>query len=292
MEEWENCNLGHINLAYVDNEELFRCASLMTRFLIRATFGDIDDPRQREVVDRNRRIGVGVLGLQEWLINKGSSWETMPFSSRSNLLIEKVYTEIAQTAREYAHELRIPAPIKNTTIAPTGTIAKMAGVTEGMHPVFAKRFIRNVRYSNSDPNLASLSQFHQEPDLYSVNTTVVSFPCIDPIMERVKHPERVASVNEIPLRTLLHMQAHMQRIWADNAISFTASVDPDETTVEELAGALALWGPRLKGTTVFPEMNRPQMPYVRLDDEDEVQGAYDIESSVDEDCATGACPVK
>ena len=59
LEEWENCNLGHVNLANcVNDNEVYDTVWQMAGWLLRATLGDGCDYRQRQVVDRNRRIGV------------------------------------------------------------------------------------------------------------------------------------------------------------------------------------------------------------------------------------------
>ena len=75
MGNWSNCNLGHVNLAaHGTNLNAAKAARLMTRFLIRATFGDIESPEQQEVVARERRIGVGLFGVQEWAAAHGIKW--------------------------------------------------------------------------------------------------------------------------------------------------------------------------------------------------------------------------
>ncbi|MGI9645258.1 MAG: ribonucleoside-triphosphate reductase, adenosylcobalamin-dependent, partial [Ilumatobacteraceae bacterium] len=68
LEEWENCNLGHINLRSFagDLDGAVDAHRLMARFLLRATFGDVPDERQRAALTRNRRIGVGHFGYQGW----------------------------------------------------------------------------------------------------------------------------------------------------------------------------------------------------------------------------------
>ena len=78
MQEWEPCNLGHVNLAgfvgdgeNIDLSGLMYAHMLMTRFLIRATFSKVSDPKSREVLDRNRRIGVGHFGVASFLAMTG-----------------------------------------------------------------------------------------------------------------------------------------------------------------------------------------------------------------------------
>ncbi|QYW07966.1 hypothetical protein SEA_TRISTE_47 [Streptomyces phage Triste] len=73
LEPTENCNLGHVNLDYFAPEvrggrfklkEMHRAHQLMTRFLMRATYGDVTDAEQAAKLASNRRIGVGHLGVQ------------------------------------------------------------------------------------------------------------------------------------------------------------------------------------------------------------------------------------
>ncbi len=156
LESWESCNLGHINLAYGTDEEHSRAFRLMARFLLRATFCDIQDPKQQAVVDRNRRIGVGFFGLQEWLGIRG-----IPYSRyfSNGILADHLsnwYNIVREESDKYADELGINRPVKCTTLAPTGTIAKLAGTAEGGQSIYAKYYLRRVRYADNDPEVAKL----------------------------------------------------------------------------------------------------------------------------------------
>ena len=53
-------------------------------------------------------------------------------------------------AQKYASQLRIPVPIKTTTVAPTGTIAQLSGETTGMQPIFSKYYKRRVMFADTD----------------------------------------------------------------------------------------------------------------------------------------------
>jgi ribonucleoside-triphosphate reductase len=57
---------------------------------------------------------------------------------------------------------------------------------------------------------------------------------------------------------------------------------------------LERWIPYLKGTTVMPDGSRPQAPYQRISkaEFDLAEYASSVASSVDEECANGACPVR
>jgi len=297
LEEWEQCCLGHVNLAHpahADEEELKRSFALMARFLVRATEAPSSSPEQEKVKRRNRRIGVGVFGFQEWLAAKGIRYSecfTVP-NVRQSLLHWK--RTIKTAAEEEANRLCVPVPVKTTTVAPTGTIAKLPGTTEGIHPVYAKHFIRRVRYAEDSPELERLRAegYPVEPCQYSARSQVVSFFVEDSALSCIGS-RHIESVDEISLRDMLEVQAMFQAFYADNAVSFTANVSPDAYTVEKLVDVLMSVGPRLKGTTIFPDLSRPQSPMERIT-EAQYQAAklHEQGQSIDEECTTGACPVR
>jgi ribonucleoside-triphosphate reductase len=297
LEEWENCNLGHINIGQIKAEDLEPALRAMARFLIRATYSDIDNPLQRSVVDRNRRIGVGLFGFQEWVIrNHGMKYSKAWKSDDIAIQLRWMKSIVRQEAKSYSAELGIPEPIKVTTVAPTGTIAKMPGATEGIHPIYAKHFIRRVRYADTDPSLNHLDpSVKLEPCIYSDATTVASFVCADEIFLKV--PERlhhlVESVDEIDIHDMIAVQEMVQRTWADNAVSFTVNFPDGAYTDEDMEDAMFSRLASLKGTTVMPDGTRPQAPYERIsEDEFFAMNTHAEWGSAMDECATGACPIK
>jgi ribonucleotide reductase alpha subunit len=213
--------------------------------------------------------------------------------------------------------------VKVTTVAPTGTIAKMPGVTEGIHPIYARYFIRRVRFSLADPEQVAkveefaLQGFKVEEDVYdsSGNTAVVEFPTKDPLVAQIEelglNPDTlVESADEISLRAMLFMQKIYQESYADNSVSFTVNIPaephqrealargeeippPSDERVAEVAQTLIEFLPCLKGTTLMIDGSRPQAPYERITAEEyEAAEAKRIEDAIDLECATGACPVR
>lgn len=304
LNEWEPCCLGHVNLAafvggdQINMDEIDEAHSLMTRFLIRATFAKVEDPKSQAIIERNRRIGVGHLGFAEWfaVADRGRK-----FMAEHDLM--EWAQVVDDAAIEYCHQLRIPVPVKKRTIAPTGSISKLAGVSgEGIHPIFAQYFLRRIRFSNIEPDEARQIEeykakgYHVEPDIYSANTTVVEIPTKDPILDLVDDESLIKAAHEMSLSDHLGIQYMYQTYWADNAVSYTANFDPEIVDVEDIYDALKFYGPKLKGTTCFPEATRPQSPYQRLTKEQyeyfvAAIGEESMESGFDEACATGACPI-
>lgn len=311
LEPWEACNLGHVNLAAfidsegkVDYQELFYAHYLISRFLIRSTFGDRNDPKQCVVMDRNRRIGVGHFGFAEFAHMQGFSYAAS--ADAFGDLLDILKHEVKVACEEYAHQLRIPVPVKQTTVAPTGTIAKLPGTSEGIHPIFSKHFIRRIRFSTVDPRQVETVERYRADghnvvdDIYADNTVVVEIPTEDIVYNKVanlygeqKADEIVQSPEELTLEDMLSVQEMYQRFWADNAVSYTANIDANKYTTDLLRQTILDFIWELKGFTVFPEMSMPLSPYERISKaqyDDYTNGT--VEDSVDEECASGACPVR
>jgi len=313
LEPWEPCNLGHVNLAAFikdngkhDSLAMVKAHRLMTRFLIRATFSPVEDPKSREVLDRNRRIGVGHFGVASFLALKGMKYSESRTNKWFRTLLRELASIVDDEAASFSHQLRIPVPVKKRTIAPTGTIAKMPGVSEGIHPIFSKYFIRRVRFSNHDPDQYETATryategYTVEPDRYAADTTVVAIPTKDSLLEatealwgRERANDIVQSADNLTLNEMLGMQALYQIAWADNAVSFTANVDPTRYTEQYVGEQLKKFGGLLKGATIFPEASMPQAPYERITREEYARFATKaVADGVDEDCANGACPIR
>jgi ribonucleoside-triphosphate reductase len=312
LEPWEPCNLGHVNLAgfvdeagKLDYPGLLLAHILMTRFLIRATFSPVGDQKSREVLDRNRRIGVGHFGVASFLSMMGEKYSDAPTNEWFKELLLELALEVDESAEQFCHSLRIPVPVKKRTIAPTGTIAKMPGVSEGVHPIFARYFIRRVRLSKVDPDQVMMLKqyeadgFHIEDCQYAANTAVISIPTKDTLVQAVvdrygdEAETLVEAASDLTLRQMLAFQALYQDFWADNAVSFTANVDPEMYAPSHVEGQIREFAGKLKGATIFPESSMPQAPYERIEKyEYESAVAKAVADGIDEDCANGSCPVR
>lgn len=304
MEGWENCNLGHINLErYAGNDEGAREAfRLMTRFLVRATFGDVLNPYQKAVQDRNRRIGVGFFGFHPWLVYQGVTFSGCHHNKEVRNRLKSFRVTCREEARRYAFQLRIPEPIKVTTIAPTGTISLLPGTTSGCQPIFARYYKRLVNYASDDENLKKLADegHPMEDSLYTPKTKVVTFCCKDPLVaecqKRGVDLSLIEDQHEIEISDHLAVQAMLQDEYADNSISYTINFRDQEVKAEEIETALKVHLPHLKGTTLMPENDsRPQTPFQRITQaefEDAEKHGIGRVSDSERECLNGVCPVR
>ena len=299
-----NCNLGHINLERFSTDdnaakEAFR---LMTRFLMRATFGDVMNPYQKAVQDRNRRIGVGFFGFHPWLIYQGVSFSGSHHNREIRNKLKSFRHTCRDEARRYAFQLRISEPIKTTTIAPTGTISLLAGTTSGCQPIFARHYKRLVNYASNDENLKALAeQGHPiEDSVYTPSTKVVTFFCKDPLVAECERRgidlTLIEDQQEISVDDHLAVQAMLQDEYADNSISYTINFRDTLVNVDQVVNALKVHLPHLKGTTLMPENeSRPQTRFQRITaevfEEAEKKGIGRV-SDKEMECLNGVCPVK
>lgn len=302
---FENCNLGHVNLGefYDSVDKAKQAFIMMTRFLIRATFGDIYSPWQQEVVKRNRRIGVGFFGFQDWLCKQGKKYSECHNDQEVQQNLRLFYRAVKRTAMEYAHQLRIPAPIKNTALAPTGSIAKLPGATEGCQALLFPYYEQRMRHQKDDPNIPGLMMDGVEFEECinkeeGINTIIAKHICKHPLVDDVAAlgydaDDIVEGQNEISVHDTLAIQAMLQREWADNAISLTVNLT-SATTEKELYHTMIKFLPKLKGTTVLVGAGgRAQPPYTEISREEyETYEGRKIVMDTTGQCSNGVCPVK
>jgi ribonucleoside-triphosphate reductase len=315
LEPWENCNLGHVNLSafvdsngYVDFDGLVRAHQLMARFLIRATFGDISDAKTQEIVSRNRRIGLGHFGYAGFVAKQGLRYSESHQNKGIRNLLQDLANVVTNTCISFSNDLRIPVPVKMRTIAPTGTISKLAGVTESIQAPFALYYIQRIRYSSIDPDqIKKIQEFEMRgyrivPDPRIENTVVVEIPTINNLVDEVikmgYDPSFLEDASMVSIDDQLGVQDMYQTYWSDNAVSYTVNFDPKLYDYDGIADALYRRIGSLKGSTLFPERGFELPPYERVGKEKILAqiGSQAIEAAqgdgVDESCASGACPVK
>ncbi|MEU4155664.1 ribonucleoside-triphosphate reductase, adenosylcobalamin-dependent [Actinoplanes sp. NPDC026670] len=318
------CVLGAVNLDYfapsrrggpVDWLGLFEAHRLAARFLVRATFGTMNDAGQKHIMEIERRIGVGHMGAQSFYNKQGQRYSQVHKSRREREKLRELAQVVEDAAREIASELRIPEPIKTRTEAPTGSTSMLPGVPASIQELYAIYYWRRVRFNKNVPfelgevEMARAAGLPVEVDVYdrSGNTLVVAYPTRVNLLDEMvalgwseaEALEIIESQDQVSLADKLATQAMFQTEYVDggkgrgNAISYTCNIDPD-TDPAELDAALREYLPYLKGTTVMPDQGRPQMPLERMSPEEYAIYAYMAEQGVgyDEACASGACPVR
>lgn len=98
---------------------------LATKFLVCGTLrADLPYEKVYEVRKKNRRLGLGLMGMHEWLLKRGYGYEVTP-ELHDWLAVYRAESD--GTAKEFCTELSISVPVACRAIAPTGTIGILAG---------------------------------------------------------------------------------------------------------------------------------------------------------------------
>ena len=120
------CNLGSINLGNIkDIKEFQDVVALATKFLVCGTLrADLPYEKVHRVREKNRRLGLGLMGIHEWLLQRGSKYEVTP---ELHQWLEVYRDESKRAADEHCDRLFISRPVAYRAIAPTGSIGILAG---------------------------------------------------------------------------------------------------------------------------------------------------------------------
>jgi len=271
--DWESCNLGSINLANIirnndiDWEKLRSLTEIGVRFLDNVIDANrYPLPRIAEMTRANRKIGLGVLGFAEMLLEL-----EIPYNSEEALgLGRRLMKFIADEARATSIELggargsfpNIDESVwKNTnmrnatltTIAPTGSISIIAGTTSGIEPLFAVSFVRNVlehaRLIEVNPVFERVARergFYSR-DLMMRIAKTGSVQGLD-----IPEDVRDVFVTALDIDPIWHvrMQAAFQE-YVDNAISKTINLRKDATPGDVKKAFLLAYELKCKGITVY-----------------------------------------
>lgn len=244
------CNLGSCNLGRIDNLEDFKkVVTLATKFLLCGTVkAELPYEKVYEVRQKYRRLGLGLMGMHEWLIKRGSRYEVTPELHRWL----RVYKSMSDaTSSSFADTLSVSVPVANRAIAPTGSIGILAGTSTGVEPIFAVAYKR--RY------LKNGTKWHYQYVVDSAAQELIDLYGAD--------PENIESALDLAddYKRRIKFQADVQD-YVDMSISSTinlpqwGSKENNEDTVSDFASTLADHAHRLRGFTVYPDGCRGGQP--------------------------------
>jgi adenosylcobalamin-dependent ribonucleoside-triphosphate reductase len=207
------------------------------------------------VMLRNRRIGCSVSGVAQFITKHGME--------ELRKWLEDGYDTIQDWDCIYSDWLAVPKSIKTTSVKPSGTVSLLAGATPGLHYPESRFYFRRMRLSNQSELIEPLKKagYNVEPAFGSENSTVV-------VSVPVDVGEGIRTAAELSIWEQFSLAAFLQRHWADNQVSCTATFNP-ETEADELPHVLKYFQYRLKGISLLPRKNGgayKQMPYEAIDE--------------------------
>jgi len=289
LHPWDSCNLGSISLPKMlkqdkqgkwemDWDKLKETVHRSVRFLDNVIDANkYPLPEIAAMTRSNRRIGLGVMGFADALLMMG-----IPYDSEPAL---KMGTEIAKFIEEEGHKAsqalgkekgnfpnfkgslwekkgyRWMRNATVTTIAPTGTISIIAGVSSGIEPLFAVSFVRNVLEGTKLLEVNSIfERVAKERGFYSPE-----------LMHEIAKSGSVQKIKEVPadvkkvFKTALDIapewHVKMQAAWqkyCDNAVSKTINFPPDATKEDVRKAYQLAWKLGNKGITIYRYGSKPE----------------------------------
>jgi ribonucleoside-diphosphate reductase alpha chain len=241
------CCLGSINLANIKSkEELQQVTNLAILFLLLGTlYSDVPHPAVAKVREKNRRLGLGLLGMHEWMIVRKYKYE--PNEELAEWL--KIWKDESDKSKvEWAELLGVNIPVATRAIAPNGSIAIAGGMTTGgIEPIFSLAYKR--RYLT--------------PDGWKMQYVV------DAVAEKlIEQGFDLSGVEDAyslsyDIEKRIAFQAFVQG-FVDNAISSTLNIPahgtPGNDNPEEFGKILMKHLPSLRGITAYPDGARGGQP--------------------------------
>ena len=218
---------------------------------------------QRDSVRDWRQIGLGIMGLADMLIKLGVTygskeslkicdnigWNLANEALSTSMTIAKnkgeypMFSDKVWESEFYKTHIGISAPLRNSqllTIAPTGTLSTMLGISGGIEPIFANYYTRKTE------------SLHGEDKEYKIFTPIAweYLQSHGYGEDETKLPDYFVTSAEIAYRDRINMQA----IWQthiDASISSTVNL-PNSATVDDVKDLyMYAWECGLKGITVF-----------------------------------------
>ncbi len=280
----ESCNLAEIMLPNIESqEELIDISKLLYKIQKAVAALPYLDRESDEITNKNMRLGLGITGVTQALDKL--DW------------LSPAYEALYDFDTFWSSYKEWPTSVRLTTIKPSGTLSLLGGVTPGVHPGYSKHHIRRVRMASTDPLLDYCEQrgYHVEWVNNDDRTKVVEFPC--------EFPEGTVLAEDMTAVDQLNLQCRLQEEWADNAVSVTVYIKPGE--LESVQEFLKENWVTMKSVSflLHSEHGFEQAPLEEITSDryqemlsqvnnEEILISAGMSELLDDDCATGACPIR
>ena len=275
------CNLSSVNMSRIESIEEFKdVVHLVTKFLV-CGLERAELPYQKvyDVREKNSRLGLGLMGMHEWLLKRGHKYEV---TDELKQWLKVYRNESDHTSKDFCNELYRVIPKGVRAIAPTGTISILAGTTSGVEPVYSVAFKR--RY------LTDGTRWKHE---FVVDGTAQI------LIEMGINPDKIESAVDLaqdPERRIKFQ--HDVQAYVDQAISSTINLPAWDTEhnnadlIPQYVGWIQKYAKGLRGLTVYPDGARGGQPITSVPYEEAINKKGMIfEDNSEEQCLSGVCGI-
>jgi len=246
------CNLGSINFARIkDTVELESVVYLAAKFLVCGSIrAELPFERCYEVRENYRKIGLGIMGMHEWLLKRGYQY-SIPEELRAWLQIWKDAS--IRGADSCTTTNNVSQCTKYRCVAPAGTISIIAGTTSGIEPLYAVAMKRRFLSGNTwkyeyiiDPMAELLIQSGIDPEKIETSTDLSK-----DIARRLEFQAVVQEYTDMAISSTINLP------------SWGSEYNNDSTVVDTLQ-LVRKYAPRLRGLTFYPDGSRGGQPLVSI----------------------------
>lgn len=271
------CNLGSINLGNITSlEEFTAVCNLASKFLVCGTLrADLPYEKVYKVREKNRRLGLGLMGIHEWLLQRGMKYEV---TTELRKWLNVYRDESERAAKEHCDRLFISHPVAFRAIAPTGSIGILAATTTGIEPLFAvaykRRFLTDgTKWKYQFVVDAVADRLIREYDV-SPDDIDTSYKLSRDYERRIKFQADVQDYVDMSISSTINLPS-----WGSRGNS--------EADVSRFSVTLAKYAPRLRGFTAYPDGARGGQPITEVDYKEALQHKDVVYEEVDICSITG-----
>jgi ribonucleoside-diphosphate reductase alpha chain len=307
----EPCDLGALNMAayWDENDEDFDWSLLHedTKLMVHAldrvlTVEKAPLPEIAEAIKDKRRIGLGIMGLADALVRASADYDSNNGRYLAQTLIDSMRFAAVEASEELGQRYGVPTGVQRAvaaaphggnftprrniallTVAPTGTISMMTGVSSGIEPIYSAITFRRIGTEYHEivhPLLVDILEEHPASGRYSNNNEVWNWEYIrkelsehhgslKPLLRSLPVDDRLSAfVTAHELNPMAHVamqstvqnafdyQEDLELSFAGNSISKTINL-PNSAPVHVVLDVYSeAYNSGCKGVTVYRDGSR------------------------------------
>jgi ribonucleoside-diphosphate reductase alpha chain len=268
----------------IDSIDEFRSVvGLTTKFLVCGSLrADVPYSKVASTRKKDRRIGLGIMGLHEWLLKRGYHYA---YNEELKEWMDVYRTESTVAAEEHASRFYLPPLKAHRAIAPTGTTAILAGTTSGIEPLYAVAYRRrhvgeNNRWKEQVVVEAVaerlIEEYGLEPD--EIETAFSIAEEEEGFERRVRMLHELQKDVDMGISSTINLQS-----WGSD------SNNPDRA--KHFARVLRGLCTGLRGITVYPNGSRGGQPLTPIPYAEATGKRDKVTTATEDNCISGVCNV-